>query len=100
VELELSLDERRHMDRLHLSKIPYVVLGTNGGELPDGLPAGSAGVKKTALHGRQPVHDLEWWFPYLRGCVPEVVDRQQDLQWSGGERHDLPREMLTLGQFF
>jgi hypothetical protein len=32
------------MDRLHLSKIPYVVLGTKGGELPDGLAVGSASV--------------------------------------------------------
>jgi hypothetical protein len=44
MDLELHLHEPRHMDRLHLSKIPYVVLGTKGGELPDGLPVGSARV--------------------------------------------------------
>jgi len=44
MELELRLDKCSHMDRLRLSEIPYVVLGTESGELPDSLTVGSAGV--------------------------------------------------------
>ena len=44
MELELRLDERRDVDRLYPSQIPDAVLGTESGELPDGLPVGSAGV--------------------------------------------------------
>jgi hypothetical protein len=42
--LELRLDERRDVYRLHLGEISEVMLGAEDRELPNGLAVGAAGI--------------------------------------------------------
>lgn len=63
MELELRLDERRDVDRLYLSQIPDVVLGTEIGELPDSLPVGAAGVGVADIRAEEVPHPRPGFWP-------------------------------------